>query len=219
MTVEGKYAKLRKIQIWTVFGCTFSFLTLYVDRVDAFSLINVPLRIWMFSFKSHLWWNRFYYYADSILVVRDLRSTSDHVQIIHSVDPFGSWAMLKDSKHHFGPFRIAWFKEIVATGLKNLDSDCAHLISCYSAVFPSQSASKCYSTVYYLCLVYMCQSLFIAHGKRREPFFWEKATGILDSQVCGRAFRLPLCFVRFTVCRLARSSSGSNMCLLCQVLC
>ena len=162
MTVEGKYAKLRKIQIWRVFGCTFYVLTLYADRVDAFSLINVPLRIWMFSFKSYLWWNRFYYYTDSMLVVRDLRSTSDHVQIIHSVDPFGSWAMLKDSKHHFGPFRIAWFKEIVATGLKNLDSAPDFLLfSC----FPQSVCIKVlFHSILSLCLVYVCQSLFMAHG-------------------------------------------------------
>lgn len=123
---------------------------MYIDRVDAFSLISIPLMIWLFSYKSYFWWNRFCYYADSMLGGQRFEDhfwpCSDQT-LIQSIWLLG---MLKYSKHHFGPFWMALFKEIVATGLKNLDSDpLCHLISYYSLVFPSQCASECYPTVCY----------------------------------------------------------------------
>lgn len=132
-------------------------------------------------------------------LVKDLRITSDHVQIRHSFSPFGSWAMLKYSLSI--TLDLSGFKEIEAIGLKTwTGTHCAHLISCYSLVFPSQCASECYPTVYYSSDICVCPFLLKAHGKMRGPFFLETATRILDSQdrrgfslfmsckVCGMQF-------------------------------
>lgn len=70
-------------------------------------------------------------YADSMLVVKDLRSTSDHVQILHMIHlALGKWeGILSITLNILGQHGS---KKLWPRGLRTWAvTDCAHLIPCH----------------------------------------------------------------------------------------
>ena len=84
----------------------------------------------------------------------------------------------------------------MATGLRTWAvTDCAHLISCYWAVFPTVHRGVTQQRIIYLFGIRVWVSL---HGtwEKEKAILPGDTIGILGSQGCGRAFHLSLGFVR-----------------------
>ena len=97
--------------------------------------------------------------------------------------------MVRGSKHHFAPFRVPWFEDMLATGLRSLA-----VTDRPPRLLPLSSSPQ------EVCALALPRSVAAPRPGTREEeglLFWETAAGILGSQGSGRARCLSLfCGVR-----------------------